>query len=101
MVKERARAQYAERCRQAEAARHVRDTSATRPRHVHDTATTRPRQVSLVAHGLGAVPALRMLERQPTLVSSLSLLSPYGSLADSRPARKCLGSVEEVSRKCL
>ena len=42
-----------------------------------------------------------MLERQPTLVSSLSLPSPYGSLADSRPARKCLGSVEEVSRKCL
>ena len=54
-----------------------------------------------MAHGLGAVPALRMLERQPTLVSSLSLLSPYGSLADSRPARKCLGSVEEVLRKCL
>ena len=39
----------------------------------------------VIAHGLGALPALRLLEREPRLVRSLTLISPYGSIDDLRP----------------
>jgi len=41
-------------------------------------------KVHVVAHGLGAVAALRLLQAQPALVRSLTLISPYGGLADLR-----------------
>jgi len=43
-------------------------------------------QVHVIAHGLGAPAALRFVRLTPSLTRSLTLVSPYGSAADLRPA---------------
>lgn len=42
--------------------------------------------VHVAAHGLGAGAAVALARAQPTLIRSLALISPYGSLSDLRPA---------------
>uniref|UniRef100_A0A7S0L3I9 AB hydrolase-1 domain-containing protein n=1 Tax=Coccolithus braarudii TaxID=221442 RepID=A0A7S0L3I9_9EUKA len=56
-------------------------------------------QVHVVAHGLGAPAALRLLEQAPTVVRSLALVSPYASLVDLRS--EAAASAEEQLAKSI